>query len=74
MAALVQLPMPMRPELWWKEARRAARWWWSYEELVDDAKADLDHLREQGEDPYEAVKRIGKELDLHEFGPAWGGW
>jgi len=69
-----KLAMPMDNATWWKEARRAARWWWSYEELVDDACENLKFLQAQGADPYDAVKGVGQELDLHEFGPAWGGW
>jgi len=69
-----KLSMPMDETTWWNEARRAAKWFWSYPELADDAHEDLDHLREQGTDPYDAVKGVGEELGLHEFGPAFGGW
>lgn len=61
-------------EQWMKEARRAAKHFWCYEELVDDAAEDLERAFAGGDDPYDAIKAIGKELDLHEFGPAWGGW
>jgi hypothetical protein len=74
MKAFDKLTMPMDDDTWWKEARRAAEWYWCYADLVDDAREDLDHLHAQGADPYDAVKGVGQELDLHEFGPAFGGW
>ena len=64
----------MTLEQWMKEARRAAKHFWCYEGLVDDAEADLLACFERGDDPYDAVKAIGQDLDLHEFGPAFGGW
>ena len=58
---------------WMAEARKAAKHFWAYEDLVDDAD-DLLRCYEAGDDPYDAVKAIGQSLDLFEFGPAWGGW
>ena len=69
-----KLAMPMDDATWWREAKRAAEWYWAYEGLVEDAGEDLGFLRLQGADPYDAVRGVGQELDLHEFGPAWGSW
>jgi hypothetical protein len=69
-----KLAMPMDEATWWKEAERAAQWFWAYDGLVEDAREDLEHLRLQDTDPYDAIKGVGQELDLHEFGPAFGGW
>jgi hypothetical protein len=67
-------PMPMDAAKWWREARRAATYYWCYEDLCSDAADDLERAFIAGTDPYDAVKEIGQDLGLHEFGPAWGGW
>jgi hypothetical protein len=69
-----KLAMPMDDATWWREAARAAEHYWCYAGLIEDAGEDLGFLRLQGADPYDAVKGVGQELDLHEFGKAWGGW
>lgn len=64
----------LTPVEWDAACRRAALHYWAYEDLVVDAAEDLQRCYEAGDDPDEAIKTIGKNLDLFEFGPAWGGW
>jgi len=61
-------------EQWFAAARAAALHYWAYAELVDDAAADLEACYQRGDDPRDAIKAIGQDLDLHEYGPAWGSW
>jgi hypothetical protein len=59
---------------WHAEARRAGEHYWCYAELVDDNPAAAEAAWEAGEDPYDYIKELGLDLDLHAFGKAWGGW
>jgi hypothetical protein len=61
-------------DAWMKEARRAGKHFWCYEELVDDNPEYAKVAWQNGFDPYDYIEREGKRLDLHEFGPAFGGW
>jgi hypothetical protein len=64
----------MTREQWFAAARAAAIHYWEYEALVDDAQADLEACFERGDDPRESIKSIGIDLDLFEFGKAFGSW
>ena len=64
----------MTEEKWFAEARRAGEHWWSYRELVDDNPEGGKAAFAAGIDPFEYIKEEGQRLDLHEMGPAWGGW
>lgn len=61
----------MGRDKWFREARRAAKFFWMYEGLVDDAEAECEAAFLAGKDPYETIEAIGKELELFEFGPAF---
>jgi len=59
-------------EAWLKEARRAGKYFWCYEDLVDDQVEYARQAFERGDDPYEYIKQVGISLDLHKFGTYWG--
>ena len=61
-------------EQWMDEARKAGQHYWCFAELVDENPEASKAAYTAGLDPYDYVKEEGQRLDLHEFGPAWGGW
>jgi hypothetical protein len=64
----------MTREKWFEQARKAGQHYWCYAEFIDDNPDGADAAYRAGRDPYEYVKEEGESLDLHEFGPAFGGW
>lgn len=64
----------MTYEEWQKKAEEASDHFWSYPELIYDDPDSAKRAWEAGEDPAAYVKQLGIDLDLHEFGKAWGGW
>jgi len=59
---------------WMQQARDAGAYYWAYRDFVDDNPDGARAAFEAGIDPREYIKDLGIELDLHEFGPAWGSW
>lgn len=59
---------------WILKAEEAGEHYWAYREFVHDNPEAAMSAYEAGVDPFDYVKEQGIRLDLHEFGPAWGGW
>ena len=59
---------------WMEAARKAAIHYWAYEDLVLDANDKLVAAYWRGDEPDAAIKEIGIELGLFEFGKHWGGY
>ena len=54
----------MNKEKWLETARYAANYIWGYEALIDDHEDLFESLREFGDDPYDAVEKVGGKYDL----------